>query len=50
MIGFSLVVIGLIGSVYMDMVLGVVVFLSLVILGVDMIFLFFWILCVDIGK
>ncbi len=49
-LGFSLAVIGLIGSLYMETPLGAVVFLSLAIFGADMTIPPSWALCVDIGK
>lgn len=49
-IGFSLSVIGLIGSIYMDSPLGAVLMISIAILGTDMTLPSSWALCVDIGK
>lgn len=50
MVGFSLAVAGLIGSLYMETPLGAVAFLSMAILGADMTIPPSWALCVDIGK
>jgi ACS family glucarate transporter-like MFS transporter len=49
-IGFSLAVTGLIGSLFMETPLGAVAFLSMAILGADMTIPPSWALCVDIGQ
>ena len=49
-IGFSLAVIGLLGSLFMETPLGAVIFLSIAIFGADMTLPSSWALCVDIGK
>ena len=48
--GFALAAVGLIGSIYMDDVLGSTLFLSMAILGADMTLSPSWSFCVDIGK
>jgi ACS family glucarate transporter-like MFS transporter len=49
-IGFSLMIIGLLGSMTMDTALGAVAFLSLAIFGADMTLSPSWSFCIDIGK
>lgn len=49
-IGFSLVIIGLMGSIYMNSINGAVVFLSIAIFGADMTLSPSWSFCIDIGK
>ena len=49
-LGFSLAVVGLIGSLFMETPLGAVAFLSMAIFGADMTIPPSWALCVDIGK
>jgi ACS family glucarate transporter-like MFS transporter len=49
-IGFSLVIIGLIGSVYQEQILGSIVFLSIAVFGADMTLSPSWSFCIDIGK
>ncbi len=49
-VGFSLSVIGLLGSIFMTTPLGAVMMLSLAIFGADMTLPPSWALCVDIGK
>ncbi|NQU87886.1 MAG: MFS transporter [Mariniphaga sp.] len=49
-LGFTLVIIGLIGSLQMETVLGAIVFLTLAIFGADMTLSPSWSFCVDIGK
>ncbi len=49
-VGFTLAAIGLIASVYMDNVVGAIIFLSLAIFGADMTLPPSWSFCVDIGK
>lgn len=49
-IGFSLVIIGLMVSLQMESVQGAVVFLSLAVFGADMTLSPSWSFCVDIGK
>lgn len=49
-IGFTLAVVGLIGSLFMETPLGAVAFLSMAIFGADMTIPPSWALCVDIGK
>lgn len=49
-VGFSLMIIGLIGSVGMDSALGAVVMLSLAVFGADMTLSPSWSFCIDIGK
>jgi len=49
-IGFSLVIIGLIGSVYQERIGGSIIFLSLAVFGADMTLSPSWSLCIDIGK
>lgn len=48
--GFILVIIGLIGSIYMDTINGAVIFLSIAIFGADMTLSPSWSFCIDIGK
>lgn len=48
--GFSLMIIGLIGSVYMDTAISAVVMLSIAIFGADMTLSPSWSFCIDIGK
>lgn len=50
MIGFALVFIGIIASLYMDTVVGAIAFLSLAIFGADMTLSPSWSFCMDIGK
>ena len=50
MVGFTLAVVGLLGSLFMETPLGAVAFLSIAIFGVDMTIPPSWALCVDIGK
>ena len=50
MIGFGLAAVGLIGSVYMDNIIGAVLFLSVAIFGADMTLSPSWAFCIDIGK
>ncbi|UZO79778.1 MFS transporter [Aquimarina sp. ERC-38] len=49
-LGFLLAAIGLIGSIYMNNVVGAIIFLSLAIFGADMTLPPSWSFCVDIGK
>lgn len=49
-IGFTLVIIGLLGSLNMESVNGAVVFLTLAIFGADMTLSPSWSFCVDIGR
>lgn len=49
-VGFILVIIGLIGSIYMTTITGAVVFLSIAIFGADMTLSPSWSFCIDIGK
>jgi MFS transporter, ACS family, glucarate transporter len=49
-IGFTLVVVGLIGSLQMSTVDGAIIFLTLAIFGADMTLSPSWSFCVDIGK
>jgi ACS family glucarate transporter-like MFS transporter len=49
-VGFALAAIGLMGSIYMDNVVGAIIFLSLAIFGADMTIPPSWSFCVDIGK
>lgn len=49
-IGFILVIVGLLGSIYMDSINGAVVFLSIAIFGADMTLSPSWSFCIDIGK
>ena len=49
-IGFILVIAGLMGSIYMDSINGAVVFLSIAIFGADMTLSPSWSFCIDIGK
>lgn len=50
MIGFLLVVIGLLGSLEMETVNGAIIFLTLAIFGADMTLSPSWSFCVDIGR
>jgi ACS family glucarate transporter-like MFS transporter len=50
MIGFTLAAFGLIGSMYMNNVLGSVLLLSIAIFGADMTLSPSWAFCIDIGK
>ncbi len=50
MIGFSLVIIGLLASLKMETVSGAVIFLTLAIFGADMTISPSWSFCVDIGR
>ncbi|MFW6290524.1 MAG: MFS transporter, partial [Mariniphaga sp.] len=49
-IGFTLVIIGLLGSLSMESVTGAVIFLTLAIFGADMTLSPSWSFCVDIGR
>jgi ACS family glucarate transporter-like MFS transporter len=49
-VGFSLVVIGILSSLYMDTALGAVLCLSVAIFGADMTLSPSWSFCMDIGK
>lgn len=49
-LGFVLAAVGLLGSIYMDSVVGAILFLSLAIFGADMTLPPSWAFCVDIGK
>jgi ACS family glucarate transporter-like MFS transporter len=49
-IGFSLVIIGLMGSIHMEAITGAIVFLSIAIFGADMTLSPSWSFCIDIGK
>ena len=49
-LGFILAAVGLLGSIYMDSVIGAILFLSLAIFGADMTLPPSWAFCVDIGK
>lgn len=49
-VGFALAATGLIASVYMDNVVGAIIFLSLAIFGADMTLPPSWSFCVDIGR
>lgn len=49
-LGFALAAIGLLGSVYMDGVVGAIIMLSIAIFGADMTLPPSWAFCVDIGK
>lgn len=49
-LGFSMVIIGLIGSLQMETVNGAIIFLSLAIFGADMTLSPSWSFCADIGK
>ncbi|CAM4089640.1 MFS transporter [Zobellia roscoffensis] len=49
-IGFSLAAIGLVGSVYMNDVLGAVIFISMAVFGADMTLSPSWSVCLDVGK
>jgi ACS family glucarate transporter-like MFS transporter len=49
-LGFTLAAVGLLGSIYMENVLGAVLFLSLAIFGADMTLSPSWAFCIDIGK
>ncbi len=49
-IGFSLVVVGIISSLFMTTALGAVLFLSVAIFGADMVLSPSWSFCIDIGK
>ena len=49
-LGFVLAAIGLLGSIYMDSVIGAILFLSIAIFGADMTLPSSWAFCVDIGK
>ncbi|TSE05705.1 MFS transporter [Aquimarina algiphila] len=50
MIGFALAAIGIVASIYMDEVLGAVIFISLAVFGADMTLSPSWSACLDIGK
>lgn len=50
MIGFLLAAVGLIGSIYMNNIIGAVLFLSVAIFGADMTLSPSWAFCIDIGK
>ena len=49
-IGFLLVVIGIVASLYMETVNGAIFFLSIAVLGADMTLSPSWSFCIDIGK
>jgi ACS family glucarate transporter-like MFS transporter len=49
-IGFSLVIVGMTGSIYMDTVLSAVIMLSIAVFGADMTLSPSWSFCIDIGK
>ncbi|MFW5710201.1 MAG: MFS transporter, partial [Bacteroidota bacterium] len=49
-IGFILVIIGMVGSAYMTTVLGAITLLSLAVFGADMTLSPSWSFCIDIGK
>ncbi len=49
-IGFILVIAGLMGSIYMDTIQGAVIMLSIAIFGADMTLSPSWSFCIDIGK
>jgi ACS family glucarate transporter-like MFS transporter len=49
-IGFSLVIFGMTGSIFMNDVLGAVVMLSIAVFGADMTLSPSWSFCIDIGK
>jgi ACS family glucarate transporter-like MFS transporter len=50
MIGFSLVIVGMITSVYMQSIETSIIFLSIAIFGADMTLSPSWSFCIDIGK
>lgn len=49
-VGFSLAAVGVICSVYMDDVMGAIIFISLAVFGADMTLSPSWATCVDIGR
>jgi ACS family glucarate transporter-like MFS transporter len=49
-VGFALSAIGLVGSIYMNEMVGAIIFLSLAIFGADMTLSPSWSFCVDIGR
>jgi len=49
-VGFILAALGLFGSIYMNSIVGAVLFLSLAIFGADMTLSPSWAFCIDIGK
>lgn len=49
-VGFTLVVIGILSSLYMDSALGAVLWLSVAIFGADMVLSPSWAFCMDIGQ
>jgi len=49
-LGFCLVFVGILSSLYMDTALGAIVFISIAIFGADMTLSPSWTFCIDIGK
>lgn len=49
-IGFSLVIVGLIGSIFMTEINGAITFISIALFGADMTLSPSWSFCIDIGK